>query len=69
MEFVCNFLGTKSFDFLLLLAGEGKVSFGIYHTEKSLTPLGWAVIIIVPIALIFGLIYLTAKFLKKTKIK
>lgn len=69
MTVLTNFLGTTFFGFLLMLAGEGGVSFGVYHTEKSLTPFGWAIIIILPIALIFGGIYLTGKFLKKTKLK
>jgi len=48
----------------LMLFGEGKVSFGLYEIKRSLTPLGWAVVIIFLIALIFALIYLTAKILK-----
>ena len=69
MTFLIGFLGTKISGFLLMLSSEGGVSFGVYHIEKSLTPLGWAIIIILPITLIFGLIYLIAKILKKTKIK
>jgi len=52
-----------------MLSGEGKIAFGIHEIERSLTPLGWVVIIILPIALIFGVIYLIAKVLKKTKLK
>lgn len=67
MIFLINLLGVN---FLaLMLFGENAVSFGLYDIEKSLTPLGWAVVIILPIALIFGLIYLAAKTLKKTKSK
>ena len=69
MEFAASFLITKSFDFLLLLSGDSKVSFDVYLIEKSLTPIGWAVVITVLIALFFGLIYLTAKIFKKTKTK
>jgi len=64
-----TFLETKIPGFFLMFSGEGGVSFGVYHIERSLTPVGWAVIIILPIALIFGVIYLTGKILKKTKIK
>jgi len=66
MTFLASFLGAH---ILGLLFGEGGISFGIYEIERSLTPLGWAVVIILPISLISGLIYLTAKILKKTKLK
>ncbi len=71
MTFLNCVLGMKMFDFFLMLFGGdmGGVSFGVYDIERSLTPLGWAVIIIFPIALIFGVIYLAARILKKTKIK
>ena len=61
MIFPHNLLGTH---ILGLLSGEGKISFGIYEIERSLTPLGWAVVIFLPIALISGLIYLILKILK-----
>ncbi|MDQ3063033.1 MAG: hypothetical protein M3R14_09265 [Acidobacteriota bacterium] len=69
MTLLINVLGTKSLSFFLMLSGEGKIAFGIHEIERSLTPLGWVVIIILPIALIFGVIYLIAKVLKKTKLK
>ena len=65
MTLLVNVLGTKILCLFLMLSGEGKVSFGVHYVERSLTPLGWAVIIILPIALVFGIIYLTAKILKK----
>ncbi len=53
----------------LMLFSEGNVSFGLYEIKRSLTPLGWAVVMVFLIALIFALIYLTAKILKKPKSK
>lgn len=41
----------------------------VYEIKRSLTPLGWAAIVIFPTALILGLIYLTVKILRKRKIK
>jgi hypothetical protein len=68
MTFPVNVLGTYILGFFLMLSGEGNASGG-YVIEKSLTPLGWAVIIFLPIVLIFGAIYLIDKILKKTKLK
>ena len=67
MTFLINLLRVNILG--LMLFGEGKVSFGLYEIKRSLTPLGWAVVIIFLIALIFALIYLTAKILKKPKSK
>ncbi len=69
MAFLVNVLRIKFLGFFLMLSGEGGVSFAVHSTERSLTPLGWVVVTILPIALIFGVIYLTAKVLKKTKLK
>jgi hypothetical protein len=69
MTFPVNVLGTYILGFFLMLSGEGNASGGGYVIEKSLTPLGWAVIIFLPIVLIFGAIYLIDKILKKTKLK
>jgi hypothetical protein len=54
--------------FLVLLQGS-RVSFGIYEIKKGLTPFGWAIIVILPIALILGAIYLAVKVLKKPRLK
>jgi len=69
MTFSVNVLTTKFLGFFLVLSGEGEASFAVQHIERSLTPFGWAAVIILPIALIFGIIYLTAEVLKKTKLK
>lgn len=69
MTFLFCFVITTVRGFPLMFFGEGGVSFGLYDISKSLTPLGWAVIIIVPPAVIFGIIYLAAKILKKPKLK
>jgi len=62
MTFLINLLGVNIIS--IMLVGEGKVSFGLYEIKRSLTPLGWAVFIVLPIALIFALVYLTVKILK-----
>jgi hypothetical protein len=67
MSFLVKFLSANIF--VLMLFGEGRTSFGVYDIKRSLTPLGWAVVVILPTALIFGLIYLTAKIFKKPKSK
>ena len=69
MTFLFKVLATETFDFLLLLFGGEGVSYGVYEVKRSLTPLGWAAILILPTALIFGVIYLTIKILKKPKLK
>lgn len=69
MTFLINALGTKSFGLFLMLLEEGKTSFGVYDVSRSLTPVGWAVIVILPTALIFGAIYLAFKIIKKPKLK
>ncbi len=67
MSFLLNLLRANIF--VLMLFGEGRTSFGVYDIKKSLTPFGWAVVIILSLALVFRVIYLTAKILKKLKIK
>ncbi|MGI8787350.1 MAG: hypothetical protein ACR2HG_06280 [Pyrinomonadaceae bacterium] len=67
MMVLFDILTIKIFSFPLLLFGSEGVSFGIYEIKRSLTPLGWTVVIIVPLALIFGTTYLIAKILKKPK--
>ncbi len=67
ITFLFNLLGTKLPN-LLLLFGE-QTSFGIYEVSRRLTPIGWIVVIIFPLVLIFGIIYLIIKFLKKPKLK
>ena len=52
-----------------MLANDEAISFGIYDIEKSLTPVGWAAVIFLPLALIFGIIYVVMKTIKKRKIK
>ncbi len=69
MAFLVDVLGTKFLGFFLMLSGEGGAASDVYKVERSLTLFGWVVVIILPIALIFGVIYLTAKVLKKTKLK
>lgn len=69
MTFLNSLLLTKTFGFFLIFSNKSGVSFGLYEIKKSFTPLGWAVIIILPLALIFGVIYLAAKIPKKTKLK
>lgn len=67
MTFLLNILATAIFS-LFLFGGEG-VSFGVYEIKRSLTPLGWAAVIIFPTALLLGAIYLAVKILKKPKMK
>ena len=69
MTFLVNALETKIFGLFLMLLADEKVSFGVYDVSRSLTPLGWAVIIIVPVGLIFGTIYLISRIIKKPKLK
>ena len=69
MTFFANTLGTKILGVFLMLSGEGKISFGVYDVERSITPLGWAVIVILPTVLLFGAVYLIVKIFKKTKLK
>lgn len=57
-------------NFLMFLSERsGAVSFGMYEIKKSLTPLGWAVIITAFAILIFGVIFSIKRILKKKKIK
>lgn len=69
MTFLNSLLLTKTFGFFLIFSNKSGVSFGLYDIAKSLTIPGWAVVIILPLALIFGIIYLAAKIPKKTKLK
>ncbi len=70
MTFLHSLSGTIVPKFFLMFAeNKGGVSFGLYDISKSLTPFGMAIIIILPLGLIFGIIYLTAKILKKQKLK
>jgi hypothetical protein len=69
MASLINLLEIKFLGFFLVLFQESKISFGIYNVEKSLTRIGWAVIIFLLLALVFGLIRLTTKILKKPKLK
>ena len=69
MSFLISFLTTKVLGFFLMLANDEAISFGIYDIEKSLTPVGWAAVIFLPLALIFGIIYVVMKTIKKRKIK
>ncbi|CAN5335928.1 hypothetical protein BH20ACI1_BH20ACI1_03560 [soil metagenome] len=50
------------------MASDASSSGDVYSVTQSLTPIGWAVVIIFPIALISG-IYLIARLIKKRKIK
>ncbi len=69
MTFLVSLFVTKVLGFFLMFADDKSVSFGLYEIKRSLTPLGWALIIILPLALIFGIIYLAAKVIKKRKLK
>ncbi len=71
MTFLSNFLAAKPFGFLLfLLEKEGaSTAFGVYEVKTNLTPMGWALIVVFPTALIFGAIYLAVKIFKKPKLK
>lgn len=64
-----NIFAAKTLGFFLLLLGSEGSSFGVYEVKTTLTPLGWATIVIIPTALVFGAIFLTVKFLKKSKLK
>lgn len=68
MIFLFNLLKIN-FAKLFLLANQGGVSFGHYDIAKSLTIPGWIIIIMFPLALILGIIYLTIKIFKKPKLK
>ena len=67
--FLFSVLSTKAFSFILLLLGSEGVAFGVYEVKRSLTPFGWAAVIILPTPLIFGAVYFLVKFLKKIKLK
>ncbi len=64
-----NVLAATIFNWLFLLFGSEGTSFGVYEIKRSLTPLGWAAVIILPTALLFGAIYLVVIILKKPKLK
>ncbi len=64
-----NVLAITIFNVLFLLFGSEGTSFGVYEIKRSLTPLGWAAVIILPTALLFGAIYPVVKILKKPKLK
>jgi hypothetical protein len=67
MTFLISLWETKLSELLLLFGGD--TSFYVYNFNKELTPLGWAVVIILPLGLIFRIIFLIVKFLKKPKLK
>jgi hypothetical protein len=70
MTSFARFFNIIVFGFLFVYSAEsGGVSFGLYDISKSFTPIGWAVIIILPLAIIFGIIYSVAGILKKPKLK
>lgn len=66
MTFLINMFGTKILGLLILFA---QSSFQVHTVYKEITPIGWAVIIILPLALIFGIIFSIVKILKKPKLK
>jgi hypothetical protein len=65
---IFKILGAKLLNVFLISAEAGS-SFGVYSVSHSLTPLGWVLIIVLPILSICGFIYLVAKLFKKTKLK
>lgn len=44
-------------------------SFQVTTVYKEITPIGWILIIGLPIGIIFGIVYLIIKLLKKPKLK
>jgi hypothetical protein len=64
MIFLTSLLG-----FFLMLEQKGAVSFGMYEVKKSLTPVGWAVVVLLAISLIGGIVYLGNKIGHKSKLK
>jgi hypothetical protein len=54
---------------MTLLLFQANSSFHVYTVYKEITPIGWIVIIGLPLVLIFGLGWLVVKFLKKSKLK
>ncbi len=71
MTFLFNFLAKETFGFLLLLLEKkgASTSYAVYEVKTSLTPIGWALIVIFPTAVILGAIYLAVKIFKKPKLK
>lgn len=67
MTFLTNFLVAELPESLLFFVQHTGVEVKTIH--KELTPIGWIVVIVLPLALIFGIIFLIAKFLKKSKLK
>ena len=64
MKLLLSLLG-----FLLLFEQRGAVSFGLYDIKRSLTPFGWALVILLLLSLTYGIIYLGAKIINKSKLK
>lgn len=64
MTFLTSLLG-----FFLMLEQKGAVSFGMYEVKKTLTPVGWAVVVLLVLSLIGGIIYLGVKIGNKSKLK
>ena len=66
LAFLCEKTLTLVF---LMFADGGSISFGVYDIKKSLTPLGWAVVFVLSLVLIFGLTYFVVKVFKNLKLK
>ncbi len=60
--FLTNFFGA----ILLFIQNS---SFEVHTVYKELTPLGWFVVIVFPLAFVFGIVFLIVKILKKPKLK
>lgn len=61
--FLINFFGARLLFFAQMSGGGG------YTIHKELTPLGWFVVIVFPLAFLLGVVFLIVKILKKPKLK
>ena len=69
MTILGSLLETNVLGFLLMFAGEGKISFGIYDIARSLTIPGWIVIIVLLLQSIYMIAVGIERYLTYNKAK
>lgn len=67
MALLIQVLATKLTKLLLIF--QAKSSFEVTTIYKEITPIGWLVVIVLSLALIFRIVFLIVKMLKKPKLK